>query len=143
DGGIGTGPGTIQGVLYTDLNNNHVQDLGEPGVPNFKVFLDANLNGVWDSATETAVTTGSNGSFFFSNVPPGLYRVDIVIPNEGTPNAAWAITTPTVGYRDVQLQPGGSITGVTFGLNNLADSDWGDLPDSFHTTAASNGPSHK
>jgi hypothetical protein len=108
-----------------------------------RVFIDANLNGVCDSATETSVLTGSNGSFFFSNVQPGLYRIDIVIPNEGTPNAAWAITTPAVGYRDVQLLPGGAITGVTFGLNNLAGSDWGDLPDSFQTTSASNGPSHK
>jgi len=141
--GNGNGPGTIQGAVYTDLNNNHTQELGEPGVPNFRVFIDANLNGVWDSATETSVLTGTNGSFFFSTIPPGIYRIDIVIPNEGTPNAAWAITSPTIGYRDVQLLPGASITGVTFGLDSLADSDWGDLPDSYLTTSAVNGPSAK
>jgi hypothetical protein len=141
--GNGTGPGTIQGSVFTDLNNNHQQDLGEPGVPNFRVFLDANLDGIWESATEASVTTGANGGFFFANVTPGLYRIDVVIPNEGTPNASWAITTPTVGYRDVQLQPGATITGVTFGLQSLADSDWGDLPDSYLTTKAVNGPSAK
>jgi subtilisin family serine protease len=141
--GNGNGPGTVQGVIYTDLNNNHVQDLGEPGVPNFRVFIDTNLDGAWDSATEPSVSTGTNGAYFFSNVQPGLYRVDIVIPNEGTPAAAWAITTPSVGYRDVQLLPGGSITGVSFALDNLADNDWGDLPESFHTTSAANGPSHR
>ncbi|HEX4413779.1 MAG TPA: dockerin type I repeat-containing protein [Lacipirellulaceae bacterium] len=29
-----------------------------------------------------------------------------------------------------------------FGLQNLADKDWGDLPDSYQTTAAAGGPSH-
>jgi subtilisin family serine protease len=139
----GNGPGTIQGVVYNDLNNNHTQDLGEPGVSGFRVFIDANLNGTWDSATETSVLTGANGAYFFPSVPPGLYRIDIVIPNEGTPAAAWSITSPLAGFRDVQLLPGGSITGVTFGLDNLAGSDWGDLPDSYQTSAASNGPSHK
>jgi subtilisin family serine protease len=139
----GSGPGTIQGVIYSDVNNNHTQDLGEPGVQGFRVFLDANLNGVWDSATETSVISGPNGAYFFSTVPPGLYRIDLVIPNEGTPNASWAITSPIVGYRDVQLLPGGSIVGASFGLDSLADSDWGDLPDSYQTTSAVNGPSHK
>jgi subtilisin family serine protease len=139
----GNGPGSIQGVVYNDINNNHTQELGEPGAPNFRVFIDANLNGTWDSATETSVLTGINGTFFFSNVQPGIYRIDIVIANEGTPNASWAITSPTVGYRDVQLLPGATITGVTFGLDSLADSDWGDLPDSYLTTSAVNGPSHK
>ncbi len=139
----GNGPGTIQGVVYTDLNDNHAQDLGEPGVPNFRVFIDTDLDGVWDSVTENSVLTGPNGSFFFANVQPGLYRIDIVIPNEGTPNASWSITTPIAGFRDVQLLPGGTITGVSFGLDSLADNDWGDLPDSFQTTSATNGPSHK
>ena len=79
----GNGPGTIQGVVFTNLNNNHTQELGEPGVQNFRVFIDANLNGVWDSATETSVLTGANGSFFFANVQPGIYRIDVAIPNEG------------------------------------------------------------
>ena len=139
----GNGPGTIQGVVFNDLNGNGTQDLGEAGVANFRVFLDTDLSGTWQSGTEVSALTGANGSFFFSSVPPGLYRVDIVIPNEGTPAAAWSITKPTLGYRDVQLLPGGTITGVTFGLDNLADRDWGDLPDSYHTTSASNGPSHK
>jgi subtilisin family serine protease len=139
----GNGPGTIQGVIFNDLDQDGLQDLGEPGVSNFRVFIDSNLNGVWESATEVSVLSGVNGSFFFSNVLPGLYRIDIVIPNEGTPAAAWNITSPIGGSRDVQLLPGGAITGVTFGLENLAGNDFGDLPNSFFTTAAVNGPRHK
>ena len=138
----GNGPGTIQGVIFNDLDDDGLQDLGEPGVANFRVFIDTDLDGVWDP-TETSVFTGTNGTFFFSNVTPGLYRIDIVIPNEGTPTAAWNLTTPIGGSRDVQLLPGAAVTGVTFGLENLAGNDFGDLPNSFLTTAAVNGPRHK
>ncbi len=152
----GTGPGTIQGIVFNDLNGNKVQDVGETGVPNFRVFIDLNQNGVWDSATEPSVVTApgtpgnpSNGSFFFANVSPGVYRIDVVIPNENTPAAAWALTSPISGFQDVQLLAGGSVTGVAFGLKNLADSDWGDLPSSYVTTSTDtdpvtglHGPSH-
>jgi len=123
------------------VNQNGMQDLGELGAPNFTVFIDANQNGVLDAGEATA-TTGASGGYFFSNVQPGVYRIDIVIPNEGTPQAAWQITSPALGYRDVQLLPGGSVTGANFALKNLADSDWGDLPDSFNTLSSNNGPSN-
>ncbi len=138
----GSGPGTIQGFVFNDMNGNGLQGLGEQGVPNFRVFIDTNLDGSWDSATEASALTGSNGSFFFPNLTPGLYRIDVVIPNEGTPAAAWSITAPAVGYREVQLAAGEAVTGVKFGLDNLADNDWGDLPDTYGTTAAANGPHH-
>ena len=138
----GVGLGTIQGVVYSDANTNGFRDIGENGVPNFRVFLDVNENGVWDSATEKSVLTAANGSFFFTDVTPGLYRVDVVIPNEGTASADWRITKPLVGYVPVNLGAGGSVLGVTFALDNLADNDWGDLPNSYLTTAAVNGPRH-
>ena len=87
--------------------------------------------------------TNSGGGFVFTDVTPGSLRVDIVIPNEGTANVAWAFTSPLAGYRQVTLGAGGTVTGVFFGLQNLADKDWGDLPDSYGTTAAENGPSAK
>jgi hypothetical protein len=139
----GEGLGTIQGVVYNDLNGNGQRDPGENGVPNIRVFLDASTDGVWDSGSEVSILTASNGSYFFSNVAPAsLIRIDIVIPDEGTPAAAWAITKPVLGYREVALGPGGSITMQDFGVDNLADFDWGDLPESFGTSAASNGPRH-
>ena len=139
----GQGLGTIQGVVFNDLNANGTHDPGENGVPNFRVFIDTNTNGVWDSATETSVITATNGSYFFSNVTPApLIRLDIVIPNEGLPNAAWQITKPVLGYREIALGAGGSVVMQDFGLDNLADYDLGDLPDSYQTLLASNGPRH-
>jgi len=138
----GVGLGSIQGVIYTDLNANGVRDPGDNGIPNIRVYIDANENGAWDSATEDSVLTQSNGSFSFGNVTPGLIRIDIVIPNENTPNAVYTITAPPAGYREVLLGAGGNVLGVNFGLKNNADKDWGDLPESYGTTAASNGPRH-
>jgi hypothetical protein len=101
------------------------------------------MDGIWDSGTEASVVTASNGSFFFSNVTPAsIIRIDIVIPAEGTAAAAWAITKPVLGYREVALGPGGAITMQDFGLDNLAKYDWSDLPESFGTTLAANGPRH-
>ncbi len=137
----GSGWVLFKGVVFNDLNQNGVQDPGEPGVANFRVFIDTNHDGIYQS-TETSTLTSSLGTYFFANVQPGVIRLDVVIPNEFTDNAAWSLTTPAVGYREVAVGAGGALTNVFFGLDNRADKDWGDLPDSYQTTAAANGPSH-
>ena len=48
--------GTLQGLLWNDVNANGDRDTGEPGLPGWTVFLDANRNGVLN-AGETATTT--------------------------------------------------------------------------------------
>ncbi len=140
DGGIG--PGSILGVVFNDLDGDGTRDPGDNGIEGFRVFIDANENGVWENATEVSVLTSNLGSFSFSNVTPGLIRLDIVIPNEGLPSAAWSLTAPVLGYREVTLGDGGSAEGIAFGVDNLADNDWGDLPNTYLTTAAANGPRH-
>ena len=138
----GVGNGTLQGVIYNDLNANGARDAADGGLANFRVYIDANENGVWDSATEKSTITSSNGSYFFADVTPGFVRIDVVIPNEGTADAAWSMTSPAAGFRTVNLGAGGSIIGLNFGVDNRADSDWGDLPDSYGTSAGTNGPRH-
>jgi len=143
-GGINE-PGNLIGVVFNDLDEDGVRDTGEPGLANIRVFIDANENGSWDSGTETSVITTSNGSYIFADVAPNeLYRIDVHIENEGTANAAWRMTQPLAGFREVQVGPGGTVTGIRFGLENRADRDWGDLPESYHTSGSSVpvGPSH-
>jgi hypothetical protein len=104
------------------------------------VYLDEGVNGHNGQLDpgEVTATTGPNGGYFFNNVPPGVYWVDVVEP------ADWALETNHVpgGHRVVQIFAGGSQTGVNFPLDNLAKRDWGDLPDSYGTTAANNGASN-
>ncbi len=98
-----------------------------------------------DSGEPTAVTA-SNGSFVFDNVTPGNdIWVDVAIGNEGTPDALYSMTSPALGHRVVSIGAGGTVIGVTFGLANRANMDWGDLPASYDTNAENPdgpGPSH-
>lgn len=137
-------PGNILGVVYSDGNENRLRDLGEVGIPGFRVYIDADEDGRYDAGEQYAITS-SNGSFLLSDVPPGIVRIDVEIENEGTDDASWVLTAPLAGFRLVQLGPGGTVSGVQFGLGNRADQDWGDLPSSYGTRAGdspSGGPSH-
>jgi subtilisin family serine protease len=133
--GGSTEPGNILGVIYYDRNSNGVRNLGEEGIAGFRVFIDANENGIFD-AGELESIASSNGTFFFADVVPGVHRIDM---EEGN---AWQVISPAAGSRQVALGPGGTVTGVQFGLKNLADHDWGDLPVSYNTLGVTGGPSH-
>ena len=87
-------PGEIIGVVFVDVNENGARDIGDAGVPGFRVYLDANENGAFDAGEQFAIT-GSNGSYVLSDVAPGLHRIEIEIENEGTENASWRLTVPT------------------------------------------------
>jgi hypothetical protein len=92
---------------------------------------------------EVAVVTAANGGYSFANLEPGTVRIDVHIPNEGTPNAAWAVTAPA--FREVQVNAGANVINQNFGLENRAGRDWGDLPNSFVTLRNNvpEGPSHQ
>jgi len=70
--------GTIEGTIFVDANNNSVQDPGEPGLPNTKVFFAADYNndGVVDNTT--VLTTDNNGKYRVKDLRGGKYtaRVD-------------------------------------------------------------------
>jgi len=98
--------GTISGFKFNDLNGNGVRDAGEPGIENWTIYLDQNLNGQLDSG-ETSVKTTSNGSFQFSSLAAGTYRVREVLLT------GWQQTTTNPA--DVVLAAGGTKDNVLFG----------------------------
>ncbi len=66
------------------------------GMEGIVVFIDANSNGVLDSG-EPQTTTDYVGSFSFGQLPPGTYRVDVVVPDGFTQvEVDWRPTTVTV-----------------------------------------------
>jgi hypothetical protein len=139
-------PGNIFGVVFGDTNGNGARDLAESlfGVPGFRVYVDANENGAFD-AGEIQSITDVRGGFHLADVPNGFVRIEIEIENEGSENAAWALTRPTLGFYAVQLLPGQTIDNILFGVTNRANRDWGDLPSSYITRAADSaagGPNH-
>jgi len=134
----------ISGVIFTDSNNNGVQDSGEAGIPTAQVFLDLdndglleenedlNGNGVLDEGEDTdndgildldepETFTDPNGRYTFNGVLPGSYTVDVVLQE----NLFLTATPPTVNVTigDVTIAPpinlpfGGSLTNVDVGVN--------------------------
>ncbi len=62
--------GSISGYKFGDVNGNGIWDKasGEVGLANWTIFLDANSNGVMDSA-ERSTTTDTTGFYTFSVTP--------------------------------------------------------------------------
>ena len=112
--------GTLGGVVWLDLNADGVQQPGEPGLPNVSVRIrEAGADGVLGNADDVLSgpsVTGATGSYSFTGLPGGLYRVD-VNPATLPPGA-----DPTFDYDGppfstaVVVFPGTSaITNVNFG----------------------------
>lgn len=106
---------SVGDFVWTDSNANGVQDAGEGGIPGVTVQLWKVGNG---SATATA-TTGSDGSYLFSNVADDAgtnYYVKFVLPSGYTfsPKANSNVTTSTTDS-DADTTTGQT---ATFALTN-------------------------
>lgn len=78
--------------------------------------------------------TSSNG---------GVTWTATLTPNTGVQAANNTISLNNSGYTDVVGNSGtGATTSNPYSVNTIAD-DFGDLPDSYHTTLASDGPRHR
>ena len=98
--------GSISGFVFNDVNKNRVQDAGETPFAGAKIVLkDA-------SGTIVATTfTDSTGHFTFAGLAPGDYTVWIL------PAVSFFQTVPANKQPiAVHLEPGGSVSGLVFGL---------------------------
>jgi protocatechuate 3,4-dioxygenase beta subunit len=106
DAGLKNDPkGALGDFVWNDLNNNGIQDAGEPAVPGVIMKLygpgpDGVIGGGDDILSATTVTD-ANGYYIFPNLDPGRYFV---------------VATPVAGYTN-SPQDAGS--------NNTKDSDFG------------------
>jgi SdrD B-like domain len=72
--------GSIGNFVWNDLNNNGIQDAGEPGIPGVIVTLTK------PNATTVNDTTDVNGLYLFTNLGAGTYTVAFATPNTFTPS---------------------------------------------------------
>jgi len=103
---------SISGQKWNDLDGDAIQDIGEPGIGGWTIFLDQNGNGVLDVG-EQSTLTAPDGSYIFTNLFEGLYRVDEVLLT------GWAQTYPVPNYHEVTLSNDLSIGHVDFGNTSL------------------------
>jgi hypothetical protein len=93
---------SITGVKFEDLNGDGAQNAAEPGIDGVTIEL-------LDALAQTVATTSTdaNGSFWFTDLTPGVYTVREIVPDGSE------ATTPT--ERTVTLQSGQELDGQNFG----------------------------
>jgi hypothetical protein len=62
------------GVVFNDLNNNGIQDAGEPGIAGAVVTAEA------ADGTTTTKATGADGTFYFTLPPGETFEIAVQIP---------------------------------------------------------------
>ncbi len=123
--------GTLTGRVYFDTNDNGTFDNGDSVQSGRRVFVDANNDGVWQSATEQSTTTVTLGDWTLSALPAGTYLIRQVLDsgNRQTQPASNAGRTVTVAasqtisnldFGQTYITPITEIDGVVF---NDADND--------------------
>jgi hypothetical protein len=102
DGGLITALSGIGDYAWVDLNNNGLQEAGEPAMKNVRVTLyDVNGTAVRSTATSAA------GLYQFTDVPPGAYTLGFTTP------AAFGLTLRDVGGDDTLDSDADPTTGRT------------------------------
>lgn len=139
-----TGAFNISGTVFFDPNNNATQDptenYGYPGVTLYLWYCgaDDDCSTTGDNRYIGLTTTNANGDYAFTGLPAGTYMVAI---NQNAPNLVGldpTITSGPITFRSVAIGP--SVSDVDFGF--LSGIDLGDLPDSYRTSMAADGPRH-
>lgn len=109
--------GVIAGRKFRDRNRNGALDDGEPGLPDWVIYVDLNRNKRLDRMSgeeergEPWTTTGDAGHYEF-HLPPGEYSIREVN------RPGWQQTLPAWEdhfHYDIELEPGAVLDGKHFG----------------------------
>jgi hypothetical protein len=68
--------GSISDLVWHDLNGNGGQDIGEPGIPNIRVFADINNNGARDAGEPQDVTDAAS-HYLLGGLTAGTYVIRV------------------------------------------------------------------
>src|SRR5262249_52543537 len=99
-------PASVSGTVFSDTNNNGVQNTGESGISGVTVTLPGTPP---PGPPVTPTTTpNSTGSYSFTNLLPGSYTVT------ETPPAGYLPGTGDTGSGTVSVSAGSNTTGPSF-----------------------------
>lgn len=100
DGEPGSVTGEIHGYKFEDVNGNGIDD-GEPRLPDWTFFLDADDDGQLDP-DEASTVTDAAGEYHFTNLIAGMGTLSTFRVREVTPQG-WVQTTPPAGMPNITL----------------------------------------
>ena len=92
---ITAGTGKIRGNAWDDADGDGEVDGGESGVEDWRIYIDANNSGAYETG-ETSTRTDANGDYELASLPDGIHRVRFV-------RSGYTASIPTVGYHDVKI----------------------------------------
>ena len=112
--------GQILGRVYDDSDGDGVQDAGESGLENIRVYIDANSNGGFDGG-EVQATTGPNGDYAITGLlTEGLFDIRAELSTNRQ------ITAPSTGVHQVDLSFEEIVADINFGSRLLPTGTSGD-----------------
>lgn len=102
----------ISGNVFNDINSSGTKTSGEAGLSGWRVYIDLNQDGTWQS-NENNKLTDASGMFSFVSLIAGTYRIRVVVP------AGYSQTAPPGGAFNATLGNGQILTGRLFGVHKL------------------------
>lgn len=116
--------GSIGDFVWQDLNNNGIQDSGEPGLSGILLTLIDN-----QGATVATIETSDDGEYTFTDLTPGTYTIELsqngsfapTLPNQGDPelDSDAIIADGTIAPSSIIISSGDEITNIDFGFIEL------------------------
>jgi len=147
DGVLSPGDTATTNITIKNTGSSTVNDVKiyDAGVPANTAYVNDTTYWSADGTNWTKIPTGSDGGDFPLDVTGGVLlgnlaagatfyvRFDVTLNNTG-------VIYEEVSNCDIAYTGGGNVTSCT--TNLVASNDWGDLPDTYGTSLAANGPRH-
>jgi hypothetical protein len=106
--------GTVSGKLFDDKNANRRLDSGETPLFKWRVFNDANNDGVWNKSFEEGVLSDRLGRWKLQRIPFGTQRIRVVLKR------GWKYTIPKNRVLEVKLNAShSSLSNRLFGIKRI------------------------
>lgn len=101
----------IQGTVWRDFNKNGTRQSNDSGLSGWRVYIDKDNDGKFDTG-EVSVFTDGAGKYAFTSLGGGTYRVRLVVDT-----SKWKLTTKSTHL--LSMSPGQTTSGKDFGVKKL------------------------
>jgi subtilase family serine protease len=93
----------ISGNVFNDINSSGTQTSGESGLSGWRVYIDLNNDGKFES-NEPSTLTDSSGNYHFGTLSANTFRIRVVPPSGVT---GYKTVAPSGGVYTITLASGG------------------------------------